>query len=210
VEHPTGKIPEKVVLVGLGPTKVDFFDVLASPDAHNIVDYDEVWGVNAAINCLPVDVSFAMDDYMVCKGRNNYMTRLYEETDKPIITSIPRPTCKTAVEYPLLEVLKLPRIHERALNHTAAYIVAYAIVLGVKELVIFGCDYIDPSSPYNTNKSVDHRARYMGGMGYWIGYASAMGTTVAISPNSPLLDADKSTSEIFYGYLVKPIIKRED
>lgn len=42
-KHPTGNKPKTVVILGMGPTRRDFLDILASGDPHAL-NHDEVWG----------------------------------------------------------------------------------------------------------------------------------------------------------------------
>jgi hypothetical protein len=148
VEHPTGKVPKKVVILGLGPTKLDFVNIMAS-SGSDAIEFDEVWGVNTAGACLKVDVSFAMDDYLFCRGKLPNQEKFFQEHDGPIFTSVPRKDCPTALEYPLAEVLMLPGARSW-LNHTVPYMIAYAALIGVEELILFGTDYISGDARYGS------------------------------------------------------------
>jgi hypothetical protein len=207
MNHPTGRIPERVALIAAGPSKSEWVDLMA---AHAFIgpNVDEVWGINTVGRGIRVDLSFIMDDYQSYRGHNDSFTQWFETAGHPIITSIPRTACPTAVAYPLASVLALPGARSY-LNHTVAYAVAYAIAIGVKELLIFGADYVSSDTPYRTN--ADSRAaaaRYMACSAYWIGYATARGIDVVVCPRSPLLDSDVPEVQQFYGYLVKPVVRR--
>lgn len=206
-KHPTGNTPKTVVILGTGPTRQDYLNILASdfPDGLNA---DEVWGINNTTNFARVDVSFIMDDYAITVGHHKTLQDVYERGDHPIITSAPRKECPTAVAYPLGEVLGMDG--QRAfLNHTAAYMIAYAAWLGVEEIVLFGVDYISAEKSYvASNKLADLPPRYLGCASYWLGFCAARGINVIVTPNSPLLDSDYLEQQQLYGYLVKPVLRR--
>ena len=202
MEHPTGKIPEKVILVGLGPSKSEYMDIMAS-DAV-VIERDEVWGVNAAGAVINVDLSFAMDDYLTCVNRTPAFAKWFETAKEPFFTSQPRNP--NALAYPLQEVLSMPGARPY-FNGSVSYIAAYAALIGVKELTIFGCDYLYGGMGRMHPRQSETVARYMACMSWWLGFCQAKGMGVVIAPSSPLLDADLNLLEQFYGYIVKPFIQ---
>ncbi len=207
-QHPTGKVPERVIVLGLGPSKVDYVNITASTGKDRI-EHDEVWGVNSAGACFHVDMSFAMDDYLFCKNRLPNMERFYRENDKPIITTVPREGCPTAIEYPLGEVLMIPGARDW-FNHTVPYIFAYAALIGVKELIIFGCDYISHQLMYgHVSEQGGLIPRYMSCASFWLGLCAGRGMNIVVTPSSPLLGSDKHDIEKLYGYVIQPTIHRE-
>ncbi len=200
MKHPTGKTPEKVILVGLGPSKSEYMDIMASDAA--VIDHDEVWGINAAGAVVRVDLSFAMDDYLACVNRTPAFASFFENAKEPFFTSVPRNP--KAIAYPLEEVLAMPGARPY-FDGSASYVAAYAALIGVKELTIFGCDYISGGVPYHPRQS--HTVtRYMACMSYWLGYCQGRGINVIVTPASPLLDADLVVLEQFYGYVIKPFV----
>jgi hypothetical protein len=206
-QHPTGKTPKRVALIGAGPTMVEWPTLMAATAVAG-PKIDEVWGINAVGRGIGCDLSFIMDDYAATRGHSPNLADWFEACPHPIITSVPRPNCPTARAFPLAEALSLPNARD-FLNHTAAYAVVYALLIGVKELLIFGCDYISASAPYQAN-GPDRPARYLGCISYWAGYAAARGMDVVVCPRSPLLDADLHPNQRFYGYLIKPTIRRSE
>lgn len=208
-KHPTGNTPKKVILLGLGPSKTDFANIMASTGGDTI-DHDEVWGVNTAGACFNVDMSFAMDDYLYCQNTLPNMAKFYETNDKPIITTVPRKGCPSAIEYPLGEVLNIPGARDW-FNHTIPYIVAYAALIGVEELIIFGTDYIAQEAQYGKPAEQSNLiARYMSCTTFWLGLCAGRGMNIVVTPSSPLLAADKHDIDKLYGYIVPPVIRRED
>ncbi len=208
-EHPTGNKPKTVIIVGSGPTRADYLDLLASSDPRSI-DRDEVWGVNGAYNFAPnIDLVFMMDDYAQINGKNSVLQDIFETATVPVITSVARKECPTAVDYPLAGVMTMNPKRGDYLNHTCAYMMAYAALIGVEELIMFGCDYIDPGAQYANGNSYLRRMepyRYMACTAYWAGICEARGMDIIITPNSPFLDADYLPEDRLYGYLIKPAI----
>tara|TARA_Y100000310_G_scaffold250498_1_gene256730 strand:- start:3594 stop:4721 length:1128 start_codon:yes stop_codon:yes gene_type:complete len=179
-------------------------DIMSSDAA--VIDHDEVWGVNAAGAVIRCDVSFAMDDYLTCVNRTPAFARFFETADHPVFTSTPRNP--RAIAYPLQEVLNMPGARPY-FNGSVSYIAAYAALIGVEELTIFGCDYIWGGVKYHPRQS-DVVTRYMACMTYWLGYCQGRGMNVIVTPASPLLDADLKILEQFYGYIVKPFVQMDE
>lgn len=206
IKHPTGASPKRVALIAAGPSMTEWPLIMAASTVDG-PKVDEVWGINAVGRGVRVDVSFIIDDYASIKGHIAGMAEWYETCPHPIITSRPRPNCPTAHEFPLAEALALPQARD-FLNHSAAYAVVYAILLGVEELLVFGADYIS-DGPYNVDRG-GKPSRFLGCMSYWLGYAAARGMDIVICPRSPLLDADQHPNTRFYGYPIKPIVRRAE
>lgn len=205
IDHPTGNKPERIVIVACGPSKIDFVDILTAFEVEN-PDFDEVWGVNRAGSVLKCDLSFFMDDVRQYAGHNDQLIDCLKNLDHKYFTS--SPLTDNALQYPLGEVLSLPRARTY-LNHTVGYALAYAaLVDSLKEVLVFGADYIRADVPYAEKYIRNEPARYMACAAYWCGYLEGKGIRCVITPNSPLLDANIPVEEQFYGYLIKPVIRR--
>ena len=202
MEHPTGSAPEKVVLVGLGPSKSEYMDIMASDSL--ILDRDEVWGVNGAGAVIKCDLSFAMDDYLTCVNRTPAFAKWFEDAEEPFFTSTSRNP--KALDYPLERVLNMPGARPY-FNGSVSYIAAYAALIGVKQLTIFGCDYLYGGMGRMHPRQTETVARYLACMSWWLGFCQAKGMEVIVCPSSPLLDADLMVLEQFYGYIVKPFVQ---
>lgn len=202
MEHVLGTAPEKVTIVGCGPTVHDYCSVMLSKQASQF-QTDEVWAINRAGGAIVADLTFVMDDYLYCQSQG--AGGCFDDCKTPIITSAPRRDGDHA--FPLSEVFSIPGARDY-LNHTAAYMVAYAILIGVKEICLFGCDYISAAKQYGSAGS-DLPSRYMACLAFWLGIAAARGISVVPTPNTPLLDSDTPPENKFYGYLVPPVVKRE-
>jgi hypothetical protein len=206
-EHFTGNAPEKVAIIGCGPSMQDYVNIMAGDQSIQF-HVDEVWGINAAGNVIKTDLDFIMDDYMMFYGHpDNPSVYLEKDVGHPVITSVPRKQCPNAVAFPLAEALAIPGARDY-FNHTIAYVIAYAIIIGVKEICLFGCDYISKAKRYG-EEADDSRYRYMACTAFWCGLASARGVNIIVTPNSPFLDADVNPKQRFYGYLTAPVVTRE-
>lgn len=201
MEHPTGAVPQKIAIVGCGPSMQDYVNIMAS---HQSVGFnvDEVWSLNGAGAVIKSDVCFIMDDAAIMNATGS---DLFQKVKMPVITSAPRRDGDIA--FPLAEILNIPGARDY-LNHSAAYLIAYAIMIGVKEVCIFGCDYIANDYRHAPNQNTN-ASRYMACLAYWCGIAAARGISITPTPNSPFLDADAGPREKFYGYAIPPIVKRE-
>lgn len=196
-QHPTGKVPEKVVIVGGGTTRTFF---LKSLSVHEDVwKGHEVWGLNTGIRWLKkADMFFLMDD-MDLFGHNfpDYGRDMENET-RPILTSHVYPQYPTAIEYPLIEMMEFygPTVRPYFHDGSGGYLLAYAGFVGVKELNIFGMDY------------AAHEAREEGRecAEFWAGVISARGTRVKVSTASTFLN-ENQTQKKLYGYLKPPTIR---
>lgn len=195
----TGKVaPRRVALVGLGPSRVEYIDA-ADRAGDRFKLFDETWTFNSFVNTIESDRLFHMDDVLVQELRAaNGNTRVagmlvaMKRYKGPIYTSFAESEYPTAVDYPLHDVVK--KYHSLYFTTTPPYAVAYAGLIGVRELHVFGCDYTWPGM-----------AEAEGGracMEYWLGRVQGEGMRVVVSPNTSLLDARVSrfSSVKLYGY----------
>lgn len=191
--------PKHVSIVGLGPSAISYMELvkrLGDPKVY----CDEVWAINAMAPVIQCDRVFHMDDMAVQEmrtmakpdGNIAAMTRWMKTCHVPVITSIPR--------YPGHEAFPLEAVLNGGydnggvpyFNSTAAYAVAYAIHLQVKQISLFGIDYTLP----NVHSAEQGRAC----VEFWLGIATARGIEITIPENSSLLDACAPEAERLYGY----------
>lgn len=158
---------------------------------------DETWAVNALGDVLVADRFFHMDDVLVQQARAEAapssniaaMMRWMRSHPGPIITSRVRPGFPGLVEFPLEAVVN--HLGFAYFNSTAAYAVAYAIHIGVKQLSLFGFDFTYPNA--------HHAEKGRACVEFWIGMAVARGIDVRVPHCSSLLDAC-APGERLYGY----------
>ena len=199
--------PEVVSLVALGTSKLDFFnETMTTGNKRGVAD--EVWVINKMGVIVEHDVLFRMDDLKTryeCNDKrysggnagkdginihDTYDQFLREHT-KPIITSTAYPEYPSSVEYPLEAVINT--IGYSYFRSTPAYAAAFAIHIGVKQLRLYGLDYVYPTDRY---KGEAGRAN----LEFILGVGMAMGMDVFVAAKSTLLDTCIPATERMYGY----------
>ena len=195
------KSPEHVAILGLGPSINDFLELTKRLGGRSAW-CDEVWAINALGDLFACDRIFHMDDLLVQEARaaanpdGNIaaMVRWLKTHPGPIYTSRRREGYPGLVEFPLEAFLNAGYDNAGApyFNSTAAYAVAYAIHIGVKQISLFGIDYTLP----NFHQAERGRAC----VEYWLGVATARGIKVTLTERTTLLDACAPDTERLYGY----------
>ena len=207
--HPTGKVPETVMLCGLGPSKYELTEAMLR---HDFVPWwDELWTINKGIDFLPrADVAMILDDlydYATRHPAYGEGMRRYAAGGGRIIsqTSLPNDGAIPFTDYPLREVLGFWQAqggNPQNWLHTISVglILAYAGYIGVRKLMLAGIDCSWPNRP-------DLSEAGNAVVCYWIGRLEQIGCTVEINSDSTL----NSTRNFgryewrqFYGYLRQP------
>lgn len=207
--HPTGKAPEAVMLVGLGPSKYELTEAMLR---HDFAPWwDELWTINKGIDFLPTaNVAMILDDlydYATRHPAYGQSMLAYTQRGGHIIsqTSLPHDDSIPFHAYPLREVLAFWRAqggNPQNWLHTISVglIMAYAGMIGVKRLMLAGIDCSWPNRP-------DLSEAGNAVVCYWIGRLDQLGCTVEINSDSTL----NSTRNVgrydwrqFYGYLKQP------
>lgn len=200
--HSRRDIPAHVAIVGLGPSCATFFEMtrrLGGVSAY----CDEVWGINAIGDVLRCDRVFHMDDLRVQEARGAAkpdgniaaMVRWLKTHPGPVYTSRLRPGYPGLVEFPLEDVLNGTKDGNGGapyFNSTAAYAIAFAIHIGVKQISLFGLDYTLPNS--------HHAEQGRACCEFWLGIAAARGIEITIPGTSSLMDGCATDRERLYGY----------
>lgn len=202
-QHPTGKIPHTVALVALGPTKAEYLKAqtphepgldLTSPDV-------EVWTINTGIRAIQHDLAFVMDDLAWYGTRHPKYGEILKSHDRPIITNKAYPDYPASITYPLGEVLSKAGPGAIYFRNSIPYILAYAYLIGVKRLILFGVDFDYPGYRLEHGRA---------NVEFWIGYLTAKGVEVQVCADSPLMDTRAKSDPMqawFYGYLFQPIVE---
>ena len=202
------EVPEVVSLVALGDSKTAFFhECMMTGKPKGVAN--EVWAINKLGVIIKHDVVWRMDDLSEvvdcneklfsggCLGKeaediHTQIDTWMKNHDKPIITSKAYPEIyPTSVEYPLEAVIN--KIGFSYFRTTPAYAAAFAIYIGVKQLRVFGCDFVYPGSAYVAEAG---RAN----MEFILGIGMTMGMDVYVPPTSTLLDTCIPIPEKIYGY----------
>lgn len=195
-------VPDHVAIIGLGPSCAAFFEMTRRMGGVSAY-CDEVWGINAIGDVLRCDRIFHMDDLRVQEARaaenpgGNIaaMVRWLKTHPGPVYTSRIRPGYPGLVEFPLEDVLNARHDGNGGapyFNSTAAYAIAFAIHIGVRQISLFGLDYTLPNS--------HHAEQGRACCEFWLGIAAARGIELTIPSTSSLMDACATDRDRLYGY----------
>jgi len=205
---PPKAIPHHVTILAMGPSAERYFDVVKRCGGRRAFS-DEVWAINAYGDIAQCDRIFHMDDVKIQESRVaaignsniDHMLRWMKTHPGPIYTSRVREGYPGLVEYPLQDVIR--NGGWAYFNNTAAYAIAFAVHLGVKELSIFGMDFTYP----NMHQGEQGRACCE----FWLGIAAARGMILNVPEETTLMDACVPEKQKFYGYdCVEIEIKDDD
>ncbi|EHK56909.1 class I SAM-dependent methyltransferase [Allomesorhizobium alhagi] len=190
-------VPAHVVILGLGPSLETFVDLTKRLGGRHAL-CDEVWGINAVGGVLQCDRVFHMDDVRVQEVRaaarpESNIAKMLEWMRRhpgPIYTSRPHPDYPGLEAFPLEDVINSCGI--AYFNSTAAYAVAYAVHIGVRQISLFGCDF----SYRNSHDAEKGR----GCVEFHLGIAKARGIEIGFPETTSLMDANAPITERIYGY----------
>lgn len=198
--HPTGKIPESVALLGLGPSKDGFINHLVNHAGTWKDDYQEIWGINTAVKFLDADLFFIMDDMDLYTRHAPAYYEACAKCTKPIITNNTTYTdFPKSVSYPDAGVLQyFDGGYGYFLHSSLPWIIAYAIWVGVKKLGLWGIDYSLPDKPDVTRERGRTCAEF------WLGVAAGQGVRLQMPPNTTIMDRVLFPGARPYGYLKPP------
>ena len=211
--HPTGNAPKSVLIVALGPTKLDLLEMTtAHQPAAEVMDCDEVWGVNAGCNHLAGRVAYDMlwiMDHLAGEARTmpryGYLIGQWARRHRPsgscIMTSQGADWAQAnnvpgVHEYPLDWVLGKVGEDNAYFHNSVPYLLAYACAIGVEKIVLFGADY----SHEKSKRREEDRANAE----YWVGFCRAKGMDIYLPSTTTLCNANRGAW--FYGYRDQPAI----
>lgn len=195
--------PEKVALLGLGASIYDYVAHVSS--SHGRLKWDEIWALNMGAPMFRHDKLFVMDDLRVQAEKFPDYGRILAQHDKPIITSTPYPEYPQAVSYPLDEVLQ--KIGDDYFTNTVCYALGYAILIGVKEITLYGCDFHYPDSL--VREEGGQNCAYLLGMGRYFGMKYQIGPSTTLLGAYHAKEVDGVPRRPLYGYVKQPIIPEE-
>lgn len=199
-EHPTElEHPKRVAFVGLGPSIEAWVAVQlrkgeASPEVRGIYDFDEIWTLNRGARLLAHDLSFVMDDLRGEARHDPDYGQALMRAEKPIITSRAYDEFPASMAYPLEAVAQLVGAENLYFRNSVPYVLAYALFIGVKEIVLFGVDYDYPGQRVTEEGRANTE--------YWVGFCRARGMRVGVPSASTLLAANAGAW--WYGYAEQP------
>jgi hypothetical protein len=188
--------PKKVALLCMGPSATDYLTkTLTQEYDPNWVD--EVWCINMSANPFRCDVVFWMDDLV---QQENFRPKLFVALRKfgmPVITSVARPSVvPNSFDYPIDEVAKIscPVFGKPYLNNGVAMAIAYALLIGVEDMSIYGADFSYPNRDYAESGRACVES--------WLTLAGIKGMNIQLAPNTSLMDSVKDHG--IYGYAEQP------
>ena len=194
--------PEKVALVCMGPSVVDYLTATLTQE----FDPDwvsEVWTINMSANCFKSDLVFWMDDLIEQEKFRPNLFKALRKFNYPVMTSIRRPeVVPNSYDYPIEEIAKMgiPVFGKPYLNNAVAMAVAYALYKGVKAMVIYGADFTYPNRSFAESGRACVEA--------WITLASIRGMNIQLSQTTSLMDSVADHG--IYGYSEQPAIDLGD
>jgi hypothetical protein len=169
--------PQRVAMVGLGPSANAFW--LENAQFNAPAPYEAVWVVNRAAVSFKHDATFDMHDLRAMVQKYPHERHRLATNEKPIVTLAHYPEFPTSIPYPIAAVLDF--IGHDILNSTPAYMIAYALMIGVKEIWLYGMDF--------HYENLDRAEAGGQGMAYLLGMCHAAGVNYRIPNTSSLLDA---------------------
>lgn len=190
--------PDHVAILGLGPSSSQYFYETRCAGSRKAL-FDEVWAINAyGADIAQCDMILHMDDFRIQEARaaakpdSNIaaMLRAIRQTKIPIMTCRKYDEYPTSMEFPLERVLN--DVGFCYFNNTAPYGVAYALLLGVKKISLYGCDYTYP----NSHDAESGRAC----LEFWLSKALDRGVEVWIPGESTLMDSNVPMNMKPYGF----------
>lgn len=197
-----------LIIIGNGPSAMQLKESYEGsgelfPEVMNLSGHENrpVWTVNGGWGYYPMNstVGFAMHDYRTpggisggypIKDKQEMFDRLFTDIPIPIITSVKVPHLPNTVAFPLKECLL--RFNTAYFGEAIHYMIAMAIMCGVRTIELLGVDYLpDDRKPYE-------RA----GTEYWLGRADEAGVTVYRDGYTYLMTTDLPDymAQGFYGY----------
>ncbi len=184
------KNPEKVLICGMGP---------GWEQAPDNTEY-EVWGLNhmafAQKNGKRLNRLFMMDVVSEMPSVLSGQLKVADIIRQVNELNVPFVSAYQYAEIPMSEAFPLEKARKELglpyFSNTIAYMIAYAIMKGVKEIQIFGVNQAS-NSEYFTEKA---------GVEYMIGIANGRGIKVVINGGKSELLSNKARygGELLYGY----------
>ena len=194
--------PKKVALVCMGPSVTDYLGATLTQE-YDPNWVDEVWTINMSANCFRCDLVFWMDDLIEQEKFKPNLFVALRKFDIPVITSVSRPSVvPKSYDYPIEEVgaIAVPVFGKPYLNNGVAMAIAYALHKQVKTMTVYGADFSYPNRDYAESGRACVES--------WITLAGIRGMTIALCPQTSLMDSVKDHG--IYGYKDQPAVRLPD
>ena len=158
---------------------------------ETIPDKTEFWGCNNIYRARKLSRLFVIKSPYLVRLREPNLINEINEHDFPVYTLGLYPEFNNNVKYPLEEIIK--EFNTGYILNTASYMLALAIMMKPKRLLLFG---VDMSYGTNNEYMYNEKACLEG----WLGMALGRGIQFDIAQESTLLKRKMVTN--FYGYNV--------
>lgn len=197
-----GKLVESVALVGMGPSMQSFLADMITQDRKEPIA-DEIWTINLSGLALRTDRIVWMDDLQEQRKNFAYCIDDLTRRDVPVLTTTAYPDLvPKSYRYPIEEVAvySLGYFGRLYVNNSVAYALAYAHVMGVKTIKVYGCDFTYP----NWN----HAEKGRGCVECWLFAHVVKGGDIVLPVTTSLFD--QAHGNELYGYAEQPEIHLPD
>src|SRR5262245_34629563 len=134
-------VPKRACIIALGTSALEYMQQMVGSELK--MEFDQIWTVNMGCRIYRHDVLWVMDDLRRLAHDFPAYGQVLAQHDKPIITSEAYPEFPQAIRYPVEEVTDA--LGDDYLSNTVCFTVAWAMVSGVKDLWLFGCDFWYPN-----------------------------------------------------------------
>lgn len=178
---------DSVTIVGLGESAMDF--VKKAWTEGQFWKPGELWGVNTAGYTFRCDKVWSMHDRATMLDPDLPKDFLRDLGHVPVVTLEDVPEIETCLVYPLSMLVKL--FGTKNFKNTTAYMIAFALACGVKDLWLFGTEF-NYHGPNEVNERHQHCLKY------WIGRAEERGCRIHLPFGSALHEDE------MYGFTTQP------
>ena len=185
-----GAPPATVYVVGLGRTLPDYIRwTMEREPPHD--ENHAVWTVNRGMHSLRHDLLFVLDDLPGERAQFPLYGAALETHPNPFVTTTEYPEFPNALAYPFTDMVAFYGDVTLAgyLHNSIPYMLALCPPLGVKRVVLWGCDYVRPDG------TVDEYG--LANVEYWCGVLRANGLEVGSPTTSTLLGGQREQGHIY-------------
>lgn len=174
---------ENIAIVGMGPSVHSYIvDSLTYGKNRTVPYFDEVWTINLGAYVLKSDRLFNMHNLDDFCYRHPNMKKVLKEYAGTIYTTEKNNQFPNATSYPIEEAKKI--MPYPLFTNGLSYALVLAILLNVKRVWLYGCDFHYPDIP----------TREMGGQSaaYILGLYEKYGIDWVVAGDSTFMGANKA------------------
>lgn len=197
--HDEGR-PERVAIVAMGESSKEYINIATAGGGCGRF-YDEIWAISAMGGVIAHDRAFVMHDLRdlersaATSEQDLEFMRWMRRHPGPLYVTEAQPEYPGSVTFPLAEVLE-SMSGFAYFNTSVAYAIGLAVMLKVKRLGLYGCDFT-----YEDNHAAEKGRACCE---FLLRAAMDHGVQVALPPTTSLLDCDVPFEKRFYGYSAFP------